>query len=229
MPRPGCDCGTCYDSTFDRRTAEQDLRDYRRHGPANETRLLIDALAAGGAGGLTVLDIGAGVGAVHQELLEAGAARATDVDASRPYVAAARSEAERRQTADRVEYLVGDFVALASTVPPADLVALDRVICCYGDVRALVRLAAERANRRLGIVVPKDRWWTRLAIRLANGWYRLTRDPYRAYVHPRRLIDGIVRSAGLAPIVDRDTRFWQVVVYERRTALGEQETVASAS
>ncbi len=62
----------------------------------------------------TVLDIGAGVGMIHVSLLEAGAARAVDVDASRQYLDVAREEAERRGLAERVDYRYGDVVALAA-------------------------------------------------------------------------------------------------------------------
>ena len=61
--------------------------------------------------GSVVLDIGAGVGAVHLALLEAGASRAVDVDASRDDLAAAREEAARRGLDDRVEYQYGDVVS----------------------------------------------------------------------------------------------------------------------
>ena len=72
-----------YDRQFGARHAADKLRAYRRNGPAAMTRELIDALAADGVMGLTVLDIGGGVGAVHHELLSVGAQSAVDVDASR--------------------------------------------------------------------------------------------------------------------------------------------------
>ena len=81
---------TVYDRQFDGTHAERKLRELRRRGPNRTTAQLVDELAAGGIEGLTVLDIGAGVGAVHLGLLERGAASATDVDASAPYLAAAR-------------------------------------------------------------------------------------------------------------------------------------------
>ena len=118
------------------------------------SRALIEALRAGGIDGQTVLDVGGGVGAVHHALLRSGAASAVDVDASRAYVATARAEAERQGHADRVRYLTGDFVALADDVGPADLVALDRVICCYPDMAALVGRSAALARRRYGPRLP---------------------------------------------------------------------------
>ena len=99
------DCCSPGDSPFDRqfnaRHAARKLRAYRQKGPAGLTRALIEALAAGGVDGLTVLDIGGGVGAVHHELLRSGAAAAVDVDASRAYISVARKEAERQGHADR--------------------------------------------------------------------------------------------------------------------------------
>ena len=158
-----------FDREFDARTAAADLRDYRRKGPSTTTRALIDGLASAGVDGQTVLDIGGGVGAVHHELLRSGAAEATDVDASGAYIAAASEESERQGHADRVRYLKGDFVSLADEVPPADLVALDRVICCYGDVAALVGRSASLARRRYGVVYPRDSWLSRVFIRSSTA------------------------------------------------------------
>ena len=68
--------------------------------------------------GATFLDIGGGIGAIQHELIDAGVSHATNVDASAPYLDAAREESERRGYAGRVTYLHGDFVELAGSVPP---------------------------------------------------------------------------------------------------------------
>jgi magnesium-protoporphyrin O-methyltransferase len=116
---------------YDGRDAERDLAKWRSGGLHPATQELIDIIRTEGVEGAVLLDIGAGVGAVHMTLLEAGAASAVDVDASREYLAIARAEAERRGLADRVEYRYGDVVELAADLPPADIVTLDSVICCY--------------------------------------------------------------------------------------------------
>ena len=175
-----------YDRQFDTREADREVREFRRNGPRGSTARLISALSEGGVDGLTVLDIGAGVGAVHQTLLEAGAASATDVDASAPYLEAARREAERRGIADRVTYLRGDAVRLAAELPEADLVALDRVVCCYADMEALVAVAATRARRRLGMVLPKDGRWIRAASRVEQPLERAARRPVPGACAPHR-------------------------------------------
>jgi SAM-dependent methyltransferase len=207
-----------YDDQFDARAAAHKLREYRRDGPRGWTARLIEGLAADGIEGLTVLEIGAGVGAVHQSLLLSGAAAATDVDASGPYLAVAREEAVRRGLADRVTFLKGDAVRLADSLPEADLVALDRVVCCYGDMPGLVGLAAARARRRLGMVLPRDARWIRGAVALSNGWSALTRNPFRVHVHRTDAVLAVAREAGLSVASTHRGLFWQTLVLERRPA-----------
>jgi magnesium-protoporphyrin O-methyltransferase len=221
MPeRPACPpgCGCSIGNEFGEAAARHDLRSYRKSGSSTTTRWLVDGLTAGGVEGLTVLDIGAGVGAAHQALLAAGAAAVTDVDGSAAYVAVAREEAERIGTADRVTYEVGDFVELASSVAPADLVVLDRVICCYPQMEQLVRASLAHARLRYGLVYPRDSWWIRAGFAVLNGIARLVRVRTRAYIHRTAAVEAIIREAGFVPRLSRWSLVWQVVVYERSTA-----------
>src|SRR4029078_2242432 len=101
------------------------------------------ALVADGVEGETLLDIGAGIGAIQLGLLAAGAARAESVHATWAYGGPAGEGADRRGFGDRVSGRVGDFVALADDVDPADIVTLDKVVGCYADLRALLGRAAD--------------------------------------------------------------------------------------
>ncbi len=204
-----------FDRQFDTRHAAEKLRAYRQNGPAGLTRALIEALAAGGVDGQTVLDIGGGVGAVHHELLRSGAAAAVDVDASHAYLSVAREEAARQGHADRARYLAGDFVSLAEHVDSADLVALDRVICCYADMAALVARSAALARHRYGVVYLRDTWVGRLGVMLENTWLRLSRSPFRTYIHRTAEVDAILATHGLVKVLHRTTLIWQLVLYER--------------
>jgi magnesium-protoporphyrin O-methyltransferase len=216
MP-PSC-CDADYDAMFDARSAHRQLAAYRRSGPMGSTRRLIDAIQAAGADGQTVLDIGGGVEVVGFELLAAGADRLTGVDAARAHVAIARREAARRGLDDRVTFRHGDFVALADELDAADIVTLDRVICCYGDWPALVDRSVERARRLYGLVYPTDRWWTRAAIGLGNLWMRLSRRSFRGYVHPERAVDTRIRAAGFERRSHHRGWLWQTAVYSRTDA-----------
>jgi magnesium-protoporphyrin O-methyltransferase len=211
------DC-CAYDRQFNARHAENDLREYRRDGPTGLTRALVEALSAGGIKGRSVLEIGGGVGTIHHELLRAGAEAAVDVDASRAYIAAAREESERQGHADRVDYRVGDFVTLADIIEPADVVALDRVICCYADMSSLVDRSAALAKGRYGLVYPRYTLFGRVAIALLNVGFRLSRSPFRSYLHKTADVDAIVAKHGLVKRLHQTTLIWQLAVYERPAA-----------
>ena len=217
-PMTGRHCCQGSDQVFGDRTAEHDLRRYRRRGPSKPTRMLLDALRREGVEGATLLDVGGGVGVVALELLDAGAERAIGVEASAAYVRAARTEAARRGHGASVEYRVGDFVELAEGVAPADVVTLDRVICCYPDMEALVARSADRARRLYGLVYPRERWWVAAGIRATNLAMRLSRRAFRAHLHPPSGVDAVARRHGLAPAFSRAAGpVWQVALYARET------------
>jgi len=200
---------------FDAGVAEGDLREYRRHGPGKTARLLIEALKSFGVDGSTLLDIGGGIGVIQHELLKSGASSAVHVDASSAYLQAAKDEAERQGHADRMTQHRGDFVTLAPQIPQADIVTLEKVICCYPDMDALVGLSSARASRLYGVVFPRDTWWMRLGGRIINFTFRLQRSAFRMFIHPTERIEAIVRQNGLQRRYYRRTLFWQVIVYAR--------------
>src|SRR5918999_137027 len=213
----GCCCQGVED-VFGERTARHDLRRYRKRGPSKPTRMLLRALEREGVEHATVLDIGGGVGAIQQELLDAGAERATSVEASAAYLRAARDEAERRGHADRISYQAGDFVELADRVEPADVVTLDRVICCYSDMEALVSRSADRAQRLYGLVYPRDTWWVALGFRSMNVIMRVARRAFRVHLHRTSAVDAVARRHGLTPkLARRVGPVWQVAVYARES------------
>jgi len=117
-----------------------------------------------------------------------------------------------------VTYEVGDFVELASSVAPADLVVLDRVICCYPQMEQLVRASLAHARLRYGLVYPRDSWWIRAGFAVLNGIARLVRVRTRAYIHRTAAVEAIIREAGFVPRLSRWSLVWQVAVYERATA-----------
>lgn len=200
---------------FDRETAREELERYRRDGPLPTTCALIESLVRQGVFNAELLDIGAGVGAIHNVLLERGAKRATHVDISPDYVDAARDETVRLGHADRVRFVVGDFVELAPGVESADIVTLDRVICCYPDMERLVTQSAGKSRRLYGAVYPRDRWWARVGVVLMNATKRVRGSAFRSYLHPQAAIDAVLRHLGFERRSTERTWFWEVVVYRR--------------
>lgn len=210
----GC-CSSCLESQFGADQAGQTLRRFRRDGPPKETRLLVAALRDAGVRDAMVLDIGGGVGAVQEALLREGARAVLSIDGSSAYQRAAEALAEERGYRDRVEYRTGDFVALAEGTSAADVVTLDKVICCYPDMERLVARSADRAVRLWGAVYPRDTRPARLITWVQNAIRRLRRSEFRTYVHPESAIEAVLRARGLRMRSTARTPIWKVAVFAR--------------
>ena len=210
-------CAQCrgIEDMFGDRMARRQLRQYRRKGPGRATRRLLDAIADASVVGGTFIDIGGGVGAIQHELIARGASTGTSADASPAYLAAARSEAEARGYADRMLYVEGDFVREANKVGEADIVTLDRVVCCYPDMPALLGAAADRARRTLGLIFPRGTRLMRCGVAVVNFLQRLRRHPFRVYVHDPAEIEAVLARHGLSRSYLRDGIVWRVLVVGR--------------
>lgn len=200
---------------FSRQYVRKELSRYRAKGPDKTTRMLTEAIQEADVDGLTLLDIGGGVGAIQHELIDAGVQDVTSVEASTAYIYAAKEEAQRRGLTNRVSYQHGNFVDLAKDIAPADIVTLDRVICCYHDMEKLVGLSAARACKLYGLVYPRDTWWMKIGLALQNFFFRLRRSPFRTFVHPTGAVEAIIGNHGLKRRYYRQTLAWQVVVFGR--------------
>ena len=211
-------CSQCIgiENAFDGKHTAGELKRYLRSGPRATTRALVDQITALGVDGRTVLDIGGGIGAVHFALLSAGARTATDVDASSEFLRAAQEQAKRRGLGDRVTHRHGNFVDLAPDIPAADIVTLDRVICCYDDARALLEASAHRAKSVLGLVYPCDTRLSRFLNSILNLMQVVQGKDFRTFVHSQEQIDSILQSKGFENRSRVKRGFWQVSVYSRR-------------
>jgi len=204
------------ESRFDREYAATKLDEYRRAGPDERTSALLDALRVDGVDGMSLLDIGGGIGAIQHELLKSGLDSAVEVEGSRACVEACRFEAERQGHGECIEHLHGDFTELADAVEAADIVTLDGVICCWHDMPALVGRSAHKAKRLYGLVYPRDAWWIRLGWRgYNNAAHRLRGNPLRLYVHRTRDVETAIRESGLERRFLREMGVWQVAVFAR--------------
>jgi magnesium-protoporphyrin O-methyltransferase len=206
-----CTCGC--PNTFSSKEADSDLRRYLQQGPDGTTRALIEAIAAEGVDGATLLDIGGGIGAIPLELLAKGAATATAVDATEAYVLTARAESERRGYGERIRSLVGTFETLAAEIAPADIVTLDRVVCCDPNLPGLLGAVAVHARRMVGLVYPRETWWNRLAARGIAAWGWLARDRTRWHLHAHADIHEVLTRAGFVRREVARTFVWQVALY----------------
>ena len=211
-----CNCCDITDHAFTESEARSDLRNYRRRGPARQTKLILDAIRSLGLKEAVLLDVGGGIGAIHHELLEDVAREATHVDASSAYLKVAREEAKRRGHSERVQFIHADFTEVAPDVPPADVVTLDRVVCCYPDFRGLLGAAARHSREAVALTYPRETWYLRTALRVVNFFQKLSRDPFRVFLHPVAEMEALLNNEGLQKVSVHRLFVWEMALYHRR-------------
>lgn len=214
---PSCHCEAA-DRHFTPARAREELATYRRRGPSGTARLILQSLAELGLAAETVLDIGAGIGVLHHELLARGVQRAVHLEAAMAYLEVAKEETARRGHQGRVCFLHGDAVALATELVAADLVTLDRVVCCWPDLEALMQVSTQKAKRYYALSYPHDRWYVRGHTWWQNARRRRAGNPFRTFVHPVTEIRALVQAAGFEVRRSRSTLIWEVLVCTRRDA-----------
>lgn len=201
-------------SRFDEAYAAEKLARYRAVGPDVSTRALLDLIAVEDIRGKTLLDIGGGVGAIQHELLRLGVASAQEVEASTAYVAACRAEAERQGHGERIIHLSGDFGSVADAVEPADIVTLDRSVCCWRDPLMLIDQSAVKARWLYGLVFPRDVWWVRHGWRYLSNLRQVVKRSGLRLSTPRAVeVEHILARRGLHPIRRAEVGVWQVAVF----------------
>ncbi len=205
-----------YSRMFTPKEARRDLNRYLKSGLRGSELDLAEALSqVPGFAGSSVLEIGAGLGALHIDLLERGAAAATAVDISSSWSETATRLAEQKGFADRVSRLEGDIVDIDDTTSGFDVVVAHRVICCYPAWEPFLDAATARARVSIGLTFPRDAVSIRMAIRLGNLFPRLSGLDFRAYVHdPVRMLAHLA-ARGFLVTHDRSGRIWRTVVAVR--------------
>jgi magnesium-protoporphyrin O-methyltransferase len=206
-----------YRWVFSEREARREAKRYRRKGLDATSRRIVDLLKAQGVTGRTVLEVGGGVGSVQIELLKAGAARATSIELTPTYEAVAKELLREAGLEDRVERHVIDFADAAATVSAADIVILNRVICCYHDMPKLAGAAADHAREVLALSFPREGWWTRMGIAFMDLGLRIFRREFQVFYHPPKEILATCEQHGLKTVVNRPGIAWTVAAFRRAT------------
>ena len=207
----GCCDPDDYQSVFSDRFARRVSRRYERRGLSPAARGIVEFATSQGIAGATVLEIGGGVGQVQLELLRRGASHVTNLEISENYEAEAARLLDQAGLAGRVTRRFLDIARAPLEVPPADVVVLHRVVCCYPDYVTLLSVAAGHARKALVYSHPAANVINGVLFGAENAYRRLTRNDFRVFVHTP---EGMVRAAqsdGLAVAYRRHARDWDVV------------------
>ena len=204
---------------FDDRAANNAARARKRGFAAPITGRILGELERQGLQGRTVLDVGCGTGDLALGTLARGADWATGVDLGPGVIEQARTLAAERGLGDRAAFSVGDGAIV--TLGRHDVVALNRVLCCYPRVDALLdnTLAAAgdvyayTAPVHAGVAGRVNRIW----IAVVNRWFRLRAKKFRgfqAFVHDLDAVDRTIAGAGFRNVHRSRERFaWRLAVF----------------
>ena len=200
---------------FSPRTARRSLERYRSMGLDEIERRIVASAKEAGVQGARVLEIGGGIGVIQAELLQVGAATGEVVELVAAYEPYARELASDKGLSDRVTFRVVDLVEDPDDVEPADVVVLNRVVCCSPDGIELTGIAGRLARRTLVLSYPRDVVWVRLGVGLINLGQRLFGRSFRAFVHSPAKLRAAVEEQGLRATDLGRTAFWEYSTLER--------------
>jgi hypothetical protein len=209
-----CRSGAC-EQMFSPRTARRSLERYRSKGLDEIERRIVASAKEAGVQGARVLEIGGGIGVIQAELLQVGAATGEVVELVAAYEPYARELASDKGLSDRVTFRVVDLVEDPDDVEPADVVVLNRVVCCSPDGIELTGIAGRLARRTLVLSYPRDVVWVRLGVGLINLGQRLFGRSFRAFVHSPAKLRAAVEEQGLRATDLGRTAFWEYSTLER--------------
>ena len=207
----------CFDDWVDNWTSQATTKPTA----AKVTASLLDAITEAGVAERTVLDVGCGIGDLAIEVVARGAASGTGYDLSPKAIDEARKLAASRGVGDRMRFEVGDGAKL--DLPAADIVVINRVVCCYPDTDNLLDHTLGAARSVFAITAPISTGavgaYNRIWNRCWNVWYRLRRKKFagfRTFVHDLDGIDDRIRAAGFHRVHHEHRRVvWDLAVYAR--------------
>jgi magnesium-protoporphyrin O-methyltransferase len=188
-------------------------RRYRRKGLDDHQKQIVETLESVGIEGASLLEVGCGVGALHQTLLEKGAATALGIDLAPRMLAIAESRARDLKLDQRTEYKLGDFVELSDTLESSDVTVMDKVVCCYPAPKELIGAAVEHTNRAIALTYPRKRLISELSNSIWNFCFWLMRSDFRSFVHDPKMIEQLIESNGFHRVFNRNSAMWHTQVY----------------
>lgn len=187
----------------------------RKRGLLREQKLLLEGIQHASVEGKTILDIGCGVGYLHHQLLKNGAARAYGIDISEEMIGSARKLAKESGLEGVTEYRQGDFTAMSESVEAADIVILDRVLCCYENVDALLGQALGKCRGTLAISFPRPALVASLSFHTMIVLGKVLRWSFIPSWHDWKRLLHSIRESGFTPFSSGKTFVWAVHVFRR--------------
>jgi hypothetical protein len=200
---------------FKPRFARRSLKRYRRKGLDELEQRMVASASSDDLRGARVVEIGGGIGTLQAALLLAGAESGEVVELVATFEPYARELARDAGLAERTSFRVADVLDDPEAVDPADVVVMNRVVCCSPDGIALARQAARLTRRTLVLSFPRDFFATRAAVRLMNAAFRVMGRSFRIFVHSRAALVAAAEGEGMVLADTGGGRVWEFAALNR--------------
>ncbi|MBI4546981.1 MAG: class I SAM-dependent methyltransferase [Ignavibacteriae bacterium] len=201
---------------FFSRQSKRYLKRFRKGGLAREQQYLIEGILSAGVTGKSILDIGCGIGGIHFTLLKQGALSAIGVEISQGMLDSAKQLSKELGFEKQTSYLRGDFVEMDGQVSQADITVLDKVVCCYENLDALLTASLEKTRNIYALSFPKPTFWIKLFIHIPITLGRLLRWSFRPYWHDWNGMVQMIEEKGFTQRYQKETFLWAVRVFEKK-------------
>lgn len=215
----GC-CGSCgqdIDGTdqFFTKQAASYIKRFKKKGLERSQKQLMQGLHKNDLKGLSILEIGCGVGYFHNQLIQDGCSRAIGVDISKGMVRMAKMYSKKLGNADNTRYLMGDYMQHHQEIEQQDITILDKVFCCYENCDDLLAESSAKTKKLYAFTLPRDDWWFSPVFKFFISTMKLFRFTFHPYAHPVEAIGHFLREKGFKEIHKDSTFIWKSFVFSR--------------
>lgn len=216
---PSCCRSALCEEMFTAREARKVLRRYRKKGLSKFDRQMVASVPTDTLDGARVLEIGGGIGTIQAELLAGGADRGEIIELVSAYEPYAQELARDKGIENRSTFRIADVLEGPETIAPADVVILNRVVCCSPDGVRLTGAAARLADRMLLLSYPRDRVLVRIGGRMLNFVLWIMKRSFRVFLHPRESLYAAAQAEGFVIAETGQAFAWEFAAF-RRTVHG---------
>ncbi|MBI3195497.1 MAG: methyltransferase domain-containing protein [Ignavibacteriae bacterium] len=200
---------------FFTKQSDRYLKQFRKKGLAKEQRMLLEGISSLGLEGKSILEIGCGVGGLHLTMLKQDASFATGIDISEGMLNGAKRLCHELGLEQKATYLRGDFVQRNAMVPQADIVVLDKVVCCYENISDLLKKSTDKSKQVYAFTYPNPNIVVHISFKGLILLGTLFKWVFRPYWHDWEEIIREVEKQGFKQTYKNSTLMWQVRVFER--------------
>ena len=196
--------------------ADRYLKQFRKKGLAKEQKHLVKGIEQSSITGKSILEIGCGIGGLHLTMLQHGASAAVGIDISEGMIEGAKQLSKELDFEDQTQYLLGDIVQMNGTIPEADIVVLDKVVCCYEDIDRLMATSLSKSTHTYALSFPNPNILVKVSFFGLIGLGKLLKWSFHPYWHEWDRVVRRIEEGGFLRTYRDSTLWWTVAVFNKK-------------